>query len=403
MQENIEKRVLIIGGGFGGIQTAISLVKKNLKNTKITLISDRDNFQYYPGLYRVVTGASPIEVSISLSEILPKKVELIIDPVINIDLQNKKVDTKNGKSLTYDTVVVALGSETTYFNLPGIAELSFGFKSVEEALTLKKHIVSLFEEHEKVEKGDLIFQFHVIVVGGGPSGIEVAGDLAYFMRDLAKEYKVDPSLITIDIVEGGSRLLPTLPEKVSARILSRLRSIGINVFLNRTMEKEEVEQVFIKGMSIRSKTVIWTAGTQLNSLIPKIVGLQFSPRKKVEVNEYLEAKDMKDVFIIGDIANTQYTGLAQTAIHNAKYVAEVIANHSSNKNTKIYKPENVAFSIPVGIDWGVFSAGNISFYGFFAYVVRHVIDFVFFYQILSLPKLFGLFFKGWKYRKLKVE
>ncbi len=400
-----EKKIFIIGGGFGGIQTAISLAKKNIQNTRITLISDRDNFQYYPGLHRIVTGASPIEVAIPLMDIIPKKVELIIDAVTNIDLANKKVITKNGKEFIYDTIVIALGSETNYFNLPGIQDLSFGFKSVEEALNLKNHLVSLFEEHNHPDQSELVSHFHVIIVGGGPTGVEVAGDLGSFMMDLAKQYKVDPSLITIDLIEAAPRLLMMLPEKVSARALARLRNLGINIFLNRTMEKEEIEEVYMKGMSIRAKTVIWTAGIQLNKLISSIAGLQLSPKRRVEVNEYLEAKGgsniFSDVFVVGDVANTLFAGMAQTALHNAKYVAGVIDDRSRNKIPKIYKPKKVAFSIPVGVDWGVFNMGKIHLYGFLAYMIRHAIDFIFFDEILSTKKLFGLFFKGWKYRKFK--
>ena len=397
----MEKHILIIGGGFGGIQTAISLSRKHLKNTKITLISDRDIFQYYPGLYRVVTGASPIEVAIPLSDIIPQSVNLVIDAVTSIDLATKKVDTKSGASFSYTSIVIAVGSETTYFNLPGIAELSFGFKSVEEALKLKHHLVSLFEDFPKIDKNDLVSHFHVIIVGGGPSGVEVAGDLGSFMQDLAAKYHVDPSLITIDLIDSNPRVLSTLPEKVSARVLARLRKLGINIFLNRTMEKEEIEKVFIKGMSIQAKTVIWTAGTQLNKLVSSISGLQFSPRKRIVVNEYLEAVGMENVFIIGDIANTPYTGLAQTAIHNAQYVAGVISDRAQGKISKIYKPKENAFAIPVGVDWGVFAIGRVRMYGFFAYIIRHAIDFVFFAGILSPHKLLGLFLKGWKYRKIE--
>ncbi|MCE9585125.1 FAD-dependent oxidoreductase [Candidatus Nomurabacteria bacterium] len=403
----MEKNIIIVGGGFGGIQSAISLARKKIKNVKITLISNKDYFQYYPGFYRIVTGASPIEVAIPLSDILPKEVNLVIKSVNDINLVEKKISCEDNYSFYYDTLVLALGSETTYFNLPGIEELSFGFKSVDEALKLKKHLVSLFEDFKDFDKNDSTSHFHFIIVGGGPSGVEVAGDLSYFLPKLAKEYKIDPSWITIDLIDSNSRILPTLPEKVSTRILARLRKLGINIFLNRTMEKEELEQVFIKGMSIKAKTVIWTAGTQLNKLIPKISGLQFSARKRVEVNEYLEAKGsdkiFADVFIVGDIANTPYAGLAQTAIHNARFVSKVISMRSKNKKIKIYKPEKVAFSIPVGVDWGVFSMGNINFYGFFAYFVRHAIDFVFFFQVLSFVKFIGLFIKGWKYRKIKLK
>ena len=399
--EHKENKVLILGGGFGGIIAAQELAKKNLPNTKITLISNKNYFEYYPALYRVVTGASPIEVCVPLADILPEEVAIEVSTINAVDLANKTATDTEGSVYRYDSLVIALGSETTYFGLPGIAEFSLGFKSINEALNLKRHITSLFEAQEDPDKSKSVSRFHVVIVGGGPSGVEVAGDLSAHMQHLAKTHNVDPSFITIDIIESNPRLIPTLPPAVSARILARLRTLGVNVYLNRYLMKEEVEQVYLKDMSLQAKTVIWTAGTQINHLIPTIAGLTFAKNKRVEVGEYMEVKGFDGIYVIGDAAATPYTGLAQTAIYDGKYIAGVVANKINNKTLKKYVPKKDAFSIPIGEGWGVFVMGPLHIYGYIAYVIRHMIDFVFFSEILTARKLFSLFFEGWKYRQEK--
>lgn len=394
----MNKKIYIIGGGFGGISAARTLAAKKLKNTDIVLISNKTYFEYYPALYRLVTGASPIEACVPLSSMLPKCVEVVHDTVVSVDGVGKHIVGESGAEYSYDALVLSMGSQTTYFGLPGLDELSFGFKSVSEALRLKNHITSLFEAHAHPTKEEMVSHFHIVIVGGGASGVEVAGDLSAHMHHLAKKFAVDPSFITIDLIESNGRLLPALSEKVSARILARIRTLGINVFLNRTLMKEEIDSVYMKDMSLQSKTVIWTAGTALNSLFQTIPGLTFSPRKRVEVNEFLESK-IPGVYVIGDAAATPFSGLAQTAISDGKQVGEIIAATLTGKNPRKYTSKEPAYSIPVGDNWGVFVMGPVAIYGIIAYFMRHLIDFIYFAGIVDVNTLLGMYFEGKKYRE----
>jgi NADH dehydrogenase len=185
---NTDTRIIIVGGGFAGIETARKLAKQNLKNTHITLLSNKSYFEYYPALYRVVTGASPIEVCVPLSDMVPKSVEIVLDGAQAIDLKAKTVTGVSGTVRPFDYIVLALGSETTYFNLPGLSDLALGFKSVKEAVNLKKHLHLLFEEHSHPDNSELVSHFHIVIVGGGPSGVEVAGDLTAYMHTLGYGY-----------------------------------------------------------------------------------------------------------------------------------------------------------------------------------------------------------------------
>ncbi len=390
-------KVIVVGGGFAGIETMKSLVRQ--KGVEPILFSDKSYFEYYPALYRIVTGASPIEVCIPVSDLIPKE-NFVNEKISKINPELKEVETESGKKYSYDKLILALGSETAYFNLPGIENLAFGFKSVREATKLKNHISSLFEEHEHPTKNELVSHFHIVIVGGGPTGVEVAGDLATHMKRLAHKYRVHESFITIDLIESGNRLLKTLPEKVSAKVLKRLRKLGINVFLNREMISEEIEQVFLKDMSLKAKTVIWCAGASINRLYNQIPGIILDGRK-VKVDSILQAEGLKDVFVIGDGASTPFSGLAQTAIYDGEFVASNIKREVSGKKMIAYKPKKTAFAIPVGVDWGVLSYRKFAMFGLPAYLVRHLIDFIFFSGWLKPAKLFGVFIEGWKYRRIK--
>jgi len=302
-----------------------------------------------------------------------------------------------------DFLVLALGSETSYFDVPGLSELSFGFKSINEALRLKKHLHTLFVPHEHDSPSEGVAHFHIVIVGAGPSGVEIAGDLAVFMKKLTKNHAIDPSLVTIDMIQAGSRVLPVLPIKVSHRVEARLRKLGINLFLNRALVKEEVEQVYLKDMSMQAKTVIWTAGTKVSPVLSSISGLTFSPKGRVLVDEYMQAKGIDNVFIIGDIADTKLSGLAQTALSDGEYVARAISSVVQGRKLVAYTQKKVSYSIPVGDNWGALVMGSMSFYGIIPYFIRHFIDFLFFAEIMSVKKLFVMFKEGYKYRSIDTD
>lgn len=392
MKERDIKNIVIIGGGFAGIKCALELSKKNLKNVNITLISKKQHFEYYPRIYRAVTGDSPFEVCICLSEIfLNKNINISIDEITNVDIKNNIIYGVK-KKYKYDDVVIALGSETVYFGIEGLAERAFGFKSIEEALTLRKHLHKMFDIYLSSNKEDIISQLHIVIVGGGPSGVELAGRLVSYMKDISKKHSVDNNFITIDLVESSSRLVPYLPEIISKKIQNRLYKLGINIFLNRTVVSSDVDQITMKDMSLKSNTLIWTAGSRTNSLYKKIEGLNFHNDNKVIVDEYLNVFDIENLYIAGDAAFTKYSGYAQTAIYDGKFIANNLYRKYLGLRQLKYKPKKVGFAVPVGRNWGAIGYGNFYTFGFFAYIVRELIDIEFFLSILPIRKVFRIFF-----------
>ncbi len=385
-------KVIILGGGFGGIRTALDLAKLNLPGVEIKLISDQPHFEYHAALYRVVTGRSPLEVCVPLSEVFAGKdnVEIVRDRVNKIDLTGKILSGESGSRYNFDYLVIALGSETSYFGISGLPEFSFGFKSIHEALRLKNHLHQLFGECAKGQSEDKICGSHLVVVGGGASGVELAGELAIYSKTLAQKHNLDPLLVTIDLIEAAPRLLPALAPEISARVKARLHDLGVNIFLNRTLVKEEVGNIQLKDMMIQTKTVIWTAGVKNNSLLAGITGLQFDKKGRVMVDETLRLSNFQNVFVVGDSASTIYSGMAQTAVSNARYVARAIssllANNQNQKKLPAYQPEKPFSSIPVGPGWAATVLGSATLYGCLGWFFRRYADFRYFHSILPFRK-----------------
>jgi NADH dehydrogenase len=390
-----ERRVIIVGGGFGGAATALALEKKNIPGLKIVLVSNKPHFEYYPALYRVVTGRSPLEVCIPLREIFKgKDVEVLEDTIINVNLSEKTLEGKSDSRYMFDFLVLALGSETAYFNIPGLEELSFSFKSINDGLRLKRHLHESFSAAEKMPEEERIQAAHIVVVGGGASGTELAGELALYTRRMAKYHKINPSLVTIDLIEAAPRLVPSLPEEVSAKIYNRLHDLGVNIFLGRTVVKEEVEEIFMKDMEIKTKTVVWTAGIRPNRFYTKISGLEFDKKERVLVDEFLQAEGVSNVFVIGDAAATPYTGMAQTASYDGRLVAQNIGLKIKGRSMEKYQPKKPYHSVPIGPGWAATIIGPVIVYGRIGWFFRRLADFRYFFSILSLRKTISAFRNG---------
>lgn len=381
-----KKQILIVGGGFGGVETALRLSRKNLENVEITLISQNPYLLYYPSLYSLALESDERRSIIPLSQIFAKKdVLLVTDTVTSVDSSRKVVTGNSGLVYPYDLLVLALGAETTYFGLPGLDTLSYGFKSLSESEKLRTHIDDLFDagkittlsEQEKQNR------FHVIVVGGGPSGIEMAGALLENLRTRLVEASLDTSLAKVTIVEGSSRLMPVVAEKVSAKILSRLQKIGVTVLLGKRLQKQEANTVYLDDGELSAETVIWTAGSKTNSFYATIPGFTFSPRKKVVVDQNtLEVVGVPDVYVIGDAAETTYSGLAQTAITDGIFLAKYFTAKLSNRKVPQYVSIKKAYATPVDSKWGVVAYGPIALFGRLPRIFRDLVDVHYFWHVL---------------------
>lgn len=394
---NMAHTIVIIGGGFAGIKTAIDMRSKKRSgkipsDTRIILISDKEYFEYYPSMYRVATGSSPLVACVPLRDIFPSdEIEIIQDKIVSLNLTERTATGQQGTVYQADSLVLALGSQNNYFNIPQLDEISFNFRSVHQAVHLKNRIDDLFKKHAHAEIDEQLLALHFIVVGGGASGVELAGELSVYAQCVAKKYKIAQSLVTIDLVESGPRVLGMFSETVSKKVEARLRKLGVHVLPNRSLVRGDSWTVFLNDMTLGAKTIIWTAGVKTNDLVQNLPDVEYSKKKRLVVNQYLELPKYPNVYALGDIADTPYAGLAQTALVDGSFVTDVICKRIAGKTPRWYHPKQPFHDVPVGPGWGVFVAFGIPLFGRAAWWMRHVIDIRFFVSILPIKYVVGMF------------
>lgn len=371
----MSRKVVIVGGGFAGVKAARELAGDN--RFRVALVSDREDFEYHAALYRSATGRSALQVAVPLVEILARtNIELLHDAVVAIDAKQKTVKTKNGKVLSYDDLLLAPGAVTAYFGISGLSEFSYNIKTIDEAMRLKDH---LHKELTQGHKPDL----HYVVVGAGPSGVELAGELVSYLRRLRKNHR-SRTPFHVDLVEAAPRILPTLPEHVSRRVAARLKQLGVTIYTSTAVKGETAQKLQLPHGNIDTHTVIWTAGLTNDPLFGGHPNL-FSTGKggKVEVDEHLSAGD--GIWVLGDSADTVKTGWAQTAVYDGAYVARNLKRAAAGQTLAAYNPPEPIGAIPVGPSWCAYSAGSTTVYGYRGWLLRRWSDLKLYRAVMPLP------------------
>ena len=230
-----------------------------------------------------------------------------------------------------------------------------------------------------------------MIVGGGATGVEAAGELAVYARALAKKHSIDPSFVTIDLIHSGSRLMASFPENISESIRARLQSLGVNIFFNRRVMREEVETVFLKDMEMKTKTLIWCAGVKPNRFLSAVSGFNLDKRGRVLVDEHLQARGMEGVYVVGDCAATSHTGMAQSALQDGDYVAYHIGARLQNKNIVPYNQKEPVYAVPVGPGWAAYVSRAVKLTGMWGWYMRKYLDFRFFLTLLPFGKAYTAF------------
>lgn len=373
MSEKI--KIVIVGGGFGGTKAALQLAKSDL--CSVTLVSDHSHFRYYPGLYHAATGGKRAGSRIRLENVLHgSNVRFIRAKATKLDREKNAIETDTGKTITFDTLILALGSVTNYFGIKGLPEYSYGIKSTEEAERFKKHL------HEQLIT-DGCPDLNYVIVGGGPTGIELAGALPGYLHEIMRRHGVKDCKLNIKLVEAAPRLLPRSPIDISRAVTKRLKSLGIDIMLGTSVAGQTPDMLMAGDTPLKSHTVVWTAGVSNNPFF-KENGFVMTDRGKVVVDEYLQAEP--GIFVIGDNAATQYSGLAQTALYDAKFVASNIIGAAEGFDPVPYEPKEPIYVIPAGKNWASVQWGKRHFNGYVGWVLRSLADLVGFHDLESWPK-----------------
>lgn len=338
-------RVVVVGAGFGGLNAARALGKAGLQITVI----DRKNFHtFQPLLYQVATaGLSPGEIAAPIRSILRshKNVEVLMGEVTGFDLERRIVQTPDAE-IPYDYLIVAAGATHSYFGHEDWEPLAPGLKTIEDALEIRRRVLLAFELAERqAAAGESELPLNFVVVGGGPTGVELAGTLAEISRHaLAHEFRsIDPRRTHILLIEGGPRVLPTYPEDLSRSAEEQLRGLGVEVRTSAMVTQIEPGAVEIGETRLPATVVLWAAGVAASPLGKKL-GAACDRAGRVPVQADLSLAGHPEVFVIGDLAAAKdeqgkmLPGVAPVAIQEGKFVAKLIREEveraGSNNNPK---------------------------------------------------------------------
>lgn len=361
-----KQQVVIVGGGFGGVKSALELAEH--PSFHVTLIANKPFFEYFPMMYHTATGGSKIVSSIPLGEVFAnKRISVVIDSAVKISRQKKSLTLKSGSKLDYDILILSMGNVTNYFNIPGMDKYSFGIKSLRDTEELKAHLHQQF-----TDKLDL--DSHYVVVGGGPTGVEIAGALPGYIKQLRKLHGVrSKKKVHVDLIEASNRVMPRMPRRVSRIVRRRLRHLGVKLYFGRPVQAETADSLLLDGRPIRSHTVIWTAGIANNPFFAEN-HFQLSQNGRVQVDQLLQA--WPGVFVIGDNADTPYCGMAQTALYDADFVTNNLKRHAKGKRPLAYKAKKPIYVTPVGNNWAAVVWGKLHIYGRLGWMLRRAADWI---------------------------
>jgi NADH dehydrogenase len=339
MEKTSQKpRVVILGAGFGGLTAA-----RAMADTAHVTVVDRHNFQtFLPLLYQVSTaGLAADHVAHPIRGALRKSgVQFRMGSPISVDHKNRTIKLDSSEVLAFDQLIVALGSVTADFSIPGVAEYALGMKSVSEALAIRAEVMRRFEDLCRFEDDT---SFSISVVGGGPTGVEMAGAFAELVRGPLKNDQAHAAAhIRINLIEAGPRILPMFSEKLSARAKKDLEKLGVNVLLNTSVAELKPRSIIVKdGNEIASEVTIWAAGVKGEPA----GGLLNLPlvSTRIDVDQNLQVKNYPGIFAIGDISGfVDKDGrflpmVAPVAMQQGRFIAKQIKRLADGKALEAFK------------------------------------------------------------------
>lgn len=388
-------KVVIVGGGFGGVKVALELANK--PGFTVQLISNNSHFEYHGALYRSAVGHSPMEVVIPLKDIFAgaKNVEIILDSIGYIDHKKHCLASLTGNTYMYDKVVFALGNTTNYFGIKGVESHSEEMQDINSTIKLRRKLVSLLSNKNSKP-------VRVAIIGAGASGVELAAEIPHFSKFVAKKSGIKPCPVKVVLVDRSDRVLPMLSKAASKKAGQRLKRLGIEVHLNIQVESCESGKVCMSAGNLGADLIIWTAGSKPSEFYSKNPDVFTLGRGgRVVVDDYLRSTHSRNVYVIGDNADTKYSGMAQTALHNAIYVSKSFIQEKNSKPIKKYKPRKPIYVTTVGPKWAVAQIGNKVLSGRAGWSIRRQADLAIFKNFQPYKEAIKTWRKADKMSKLQ--
>jgi NADH dehydrogenase len=378
LPETNQKRIVIIGGGFGGLKLARELSNTNYQ---IVLIDKNNYHQFQPLFYQVATsGLEPSAISFPFRKIFQKSknVWIRVAEIIRIVPEKNQLESNIG-IINYDYLVIAIGADTNFFGNQRIMDHAIPMKSVGEALALRNTIIKNYEDAVLVSnKEDLEGLMNIVVVGGGPTGVEVSGTLAEMKNQvLPKDYpELDFNLMRVYLLEGSPKVLGSFSEKASTKAKDYLNELGVQLQCNARVKDYDGRIVSLEdGSTIRSNTLVWAAGiigNKLQGLDEKVIGRG----NRILVDRYNKVTGYSNIYAIGDVAYMTeeaypngHPQVAQVAIQQGNLLAKNFQHMASGKPLKPFSYKDLGSMATIGRNKAVADLGKIKFQGFFAWLV----------------------------------
>lgn len=398
------KKIVVLGGGYAGVLTAKKLAKKFKKNkdVQITLIDKQSYHTMLTELHEVAAGRVDEEsIRMDLKRIFAgRNVEVVLDEIKTIDF-DQKVLVSDQQSYEYDYLVIGTGCKPTFFGIPG-AEHAHQLWSYTDAVNLREHILSMFRQAaltaDKQKRRELLT---FVTVGAGFTGVEMAGELGEWKDELCRSFHIDRDEVSLYIVDFAPKVLPMYPDKLIKKAEKRLIKLGNELVMNSAVSEIHEDKVVLnKGEKvIQTHTVIWAAGIEGSDIVDQ-ASVEKAGRGRIVTNGHLQAKDYEDVYVVGD--NIFYIPegeerpvpqMVENAEHSAPVVAHNIAVDINGGTHKTYKPTFHGSMVCIGSRYGVAQVGmpgmwfNLS--GFFAMASKHLINIIYFIQVLGFNKIWS--------------
>jgi NADH dehydrogenase len=369
-------RVVIVGGGFAGLYAARSLKRENVN---VTLIDRRNFHLFQPLLYQVATGAlSPGEITAPLRHVLSKQknTKVLLGEVVDIDKGGREVILQDHSRIDYDTLIVATGSTHHYFGHPEWCHSAPGLKTIEDATEIRTRVLLAFERAEQEPdpvKRRALLTF--VVIGAGPTGVELAGALGEVSRDTLRDdfRSINPAEANIFLLEGSPRILQSYPEHLAEAAEKSLIELGVRTMANTRVTSIDDYGVTMGTSHILAGTVIWAAGVQASPL-GHMLGVPLDEAGRVFVAPDLTVPGHPEIFVAGDLAHIEQDGapvpgVAPAAIQQGQYVARALHNRLHNEPVAPFHYRNKGSLATIGRNRAVADFGKIEFAGYFAWLL----------------------------------
>ncbi|RZU42358.1 NAD(P)/FAD-dependent oxidoreductase [Edaphobacter modestus] len=345
----IRKRIVIIGGGFAGINAAMGLAKLPVD---ITLIDRKNHHTFQPLLYQVALAVlSPAEIAQPIRSIVRKyqNIEVLMDQAVGFDLDRRRVELETGALLEYDFLILATGSTHSYFGRDDWAKLAPGLKSIEDATEIRRRVLLAFEFAERqMQEAGTHPPLKFVIIGGGPTGVELAGAISDIARlYMASDFRhINPADAEVLILEGSPNILAAYPPDLRQKAAQQLAGLGVTIRTNAHVSDIQPGYVMIGDERIDSTVTLWAAGVQASPL-GKLLGVPLDRRGCVIVDQFLNPPGHPEVYVCGDLAHVeengiQIPGVAQPAMqmgtYAAKRISRLVARDFGSEGTGVNQP-----------------------------------------------------------------